>query len=77
MVVSPNSGVADIVQAGEAGVVVPCGDAGALVAAMNRLIDDRGGCHAMRLRAIETASKFTWAEYERRAGELFRGAILA
>lgn len=76
MVVSPNSGVADIVQAGGAGLVAPCGDARALVAAMNRLINDREECHAMRLRAVKTASRFTWAEYERRAEELFRNVIL-
>lgn len=76
MVVSPNSGVADIVQAGRAGLVAPCGDASALVAAMNRLINDREECHAMQLRAAKTASRFTWAEYEKRAEELFRSVIL-
>lgn len=77
MVVSPNSGVADVVEAGECGTVVPCGDAEALVAAMNQLIDNRVTCHAMRLRAIETARKYTWDEYERRAAGLFAGKILA
>jgi glycosyltransferase involved in cell wall biosynthesis len=65
-------GLAELLEDGVNGLVVPPRDPGALAAAMGRLLDDRPLARRLAERGLETARTYSWKElYERAYGELF------
>ena len=61
--------------AGEAAVLVPDGDRGALGDAVERLLADAGETAARRRLGLEQAARFTWAETARRTVAVYEEAL--
>lgn len=69
LIVTAETGVTDIMVAGEDGWVVPHSDADALAAALDAVADDREAAAARGRSAAARVEPFTWEAYGRRAGE--------
>jgi glycosyltransferase involved in cell wall biosynthesis len=67
VIASRTGGLADIVRDGESGLLVPPGDAPALAAALERLLDDIALRRAMGARARQiAAAEYDWGVVVRR-----------
>jgi glycosyltransferase involved in cell wall biosynthesis len=72
VVVTTNTGVAEIVREHEAGAVVEVGDAGALATAIGRLLDDGASAERAGRHALEAADRhFSFAAYGRAVAALY------
>lgn len=60
-----NSGVADLVEDGKNGFVIPCGDSKALDEKIKWFIDNKGQIRKMGEEARQIARKYTWDNYEK------------
>lgn len=63
VVVTPNTGAADLIEHGREGLVVPARDPEALARAMLELYEDEPKRRAMGEAAAETARRWTWDAY--------------
>lgn len=75
VVASAIGGITDIVEDGETGLAVPAGDAGALAAALRRLIDDPEAARALGRRGRRHAAEaFGWDAVVDRTTDVYREA---
>jgi len=73
VVAGEGSAVPEVV--GDAGVLVPARDEGALAAALARLLADPGARRALGDRARARAARFTWEAAARRVREVYEEAL--
>ncbi len=72
VIVSENTGAADLVSNGRNGYVVPIRDATALTERLTELYSDRERCLAMGRDARQAACRMTWERYARSAVALYQ-----
>ncbi len=65
VICSDQAGAADFILQGENGLLVPAGDARALKEALQWCLDNRQALAGMRMKALETARSYQWADYRR------------
>jgi starch synthase len=71
VVVTPNTGAADVITHGREGLIVPARDAAALAEALRELYEDEPRRRAMGESAVETARAWTWETYGDRAAAAY------
>lgn len=71
VVVTPNTGAADLITHGREGLIVPPGDAAALAEALLALYEDEPRRREMGLAAAENARAWTWDAYGHRAAATY------
>jgi starch synthase len=76
VVASAVGGILDVVEDGRTGLLVPPGDAAALVRAMRALLDDPARARALGAAGRERVlARFTWAVVAERTEQIYREAI--
>jgi glycosyltransferase involved in cell wall biosynthesis len=75
VIVSENTGVADLIQNGKEGFVVPIRDARCLAQRLEQLYLDRDLVETMGKSARQTALETTWDRYGNRAVDLYRNRL--
>jgi len=75
VVAAASGGIVDIVEDGVTGVLVPPGDAGALAAALSKMIDDPQGAASMGRQALHRVRRFTASAIVGRIEEVYRRVL--
>jgi glycosyltransferase involved in cell wall biosynthesis len=73
VIASDVGGLAEIVEPGMTGLLVPAGDAQALAAAMKQLLDDPERRETMGAASRQSAARFSEARFARELAALYRG----
>jgi glycosyltransferase involved in cell wall biosynthesis len=73
VIVTPNTGVTDIIENGREGLVVPARDTSALAQAILSLYEDEPKRLAMAEAAARTARRWTWDAYGDRVASAYAG----
>jgi glycosyltransferase involved in cell wall biosynthesis len=75
VITTNNAGAADAVTHGRTGLVVPAADEEALAEALAWCADHPGELFEMRRPALESAARWTWADYRRTFSNQLAGAV--
>ena len=63
VITTDRAGAADRIEHGRNGLIVPAGDAGALLRALQWCLDEREALSRMRVEARDSAARWSWSDY--------------